>query len=69
MVPSPQHRHIQQSANMLRDKSMLLKLENIIVFTTIFISYFKARRIVGVPGLCVFQLQMMETHDPNQLNQ
>jgi hypothetical protein len=31
MVPSP--RHQQQSANMLRDKNMLLRLENIIVFT------------------------------------
>ncbi len=26
MVPSPRHRHIQQLANMLRDKSMLFKL-------------------------------------------
>jgi hypothetical protein len=33
MVPSSQHRHIQQLANLLRDKSMLTKLENIIVFT------------------------------------
>jgi hypothetical protein len=33
MVPSPWHHCIQQLANMLRDKSMLLKLENIIVFT------------------------------------
>jgi hypothetical protein len=33
MVPSLQHCHIQQSAIMLRDKSMLLKLENVIVFT------------------------------------
>jgi hypothetical protein len=33
MVLFSQHRHIQQFANMLRDKSMLLKLENIIVFT------------------------------------
>jgi hypothetical protein len=33
MVPSPRHRCTQQLANMLRDKSMLLKLENIIVFT------------------------------------
>jgi hypothetical protein len=33
MVPSSRHCHIQQLANMLRDKSMLLKLENIIVFT------------------------------------
>ncbi len=31
MVPSPWHRHIQQLANMLRGKSMLLKQENIIV--------------------------------------
>jgi hypothetical protein len=33
MTPSPQHRHIQYLANMLHDKSMSLKLENIIVFT------------------------------------
>ncbi len=32
MVPFPRHRRIQQSANMLHNKSMLLKLENIIVF-------------------------------------
>jgi hypothetical protein len=45
MVPSSWHCHMQQLPNMLRDKSMLLKLENIIVFT--FISYLKAQRIVG----------------------
>jgi hypothetical protein len=33
MVPSPQHRCIQQLASMLRNKSMLLKLDNIIAFT------------------------------------
>jgi hypothetical protein len=33
MVPSSQYPHIQQLANMMRNKSMLLKLENIIVFT------------------------------------
>ncbi len=33
MVSSPRQHRIQQLANMLRDKSMLLKLENIIVFT------------------------------------
>ncbi len=33
MVPSFRHRHIQQLANMLRNKSMSLKLDNIIVFT------------------------------------
>jgi hypothetical protein len=33
MVLSPRHHCIQQLANMLRDKSMSLKLENIIVFT------------------------------------
>jgi hypothetical protein len=35
MVPSFRHHHVQQQqlANMLYDKSMLLKLDNIIVFT------------------------------------
>jgi hypothetical protein len=33
MVPSPRHYRIQQLANMLHDKSMSLKLENIVVFT------------------------------------
>jgi hypothetical protein len=33
MVPSPWHRRIQQLANMLCNNSMLLKLENSIVFT------------------------------------
>jgi hypothetical protein len=33
MVPSSRHRRMQQLANMLRNKSMSLKLENIIVFT------------------------------------
>jgi hypothetical protein len=33
MVPSPRHHYIHESANMLRDKSMLLKQENIIIFT------------------------------------
>ncbi len=33
MVPSPQHGCIQQLANILHDKSMLLKLEDIIVST------------------------------------
>ena len=55
MVPSSRHCHIQQLANMLRGKSMLLKLENIIVF--LFSSYFKARRIVEVLCLCVCRLR------------
>jgi hypothetical protein len=33
IVPSPRHCHIQQFANMLHNKPMPLKLENIIVFT------------------------------------
>jgi hypothetical protein len=37
MVPPPdalsQRRRTQQSANMMRDKSMAFKLDNIIVFT------------------------------------
>ena len=32
MVPPPRRRRTQQSANMLRDNSMSLKLENIIVY-------------------------------------
>jgi hypothetical protein len=31
--PPPQRRHTQQSANMMRDKSMSFKLDNIIVIT------------------------------------
>jgi hypothetical protein len=48
----PRHRRIQRSANILCDKSMSLKLQNIIVFT-IFISYFKAQRIVDMSYLCL----------------
>jgi hypothetical protein len=33
MVPSPQRRRTQQSTNMIGDKSMLLKVEDVIVFT------------------------------------
>jgi hypothetical protein len=33
LVPSPQHHHIQQLANMLHDNSVIKTLENIIVFT------------------------------------
>jgi hypothetical protein len=36
MVPSPQHRRIQQLANMLQNKSMSLKLENVIVLLCIY---------------------------------
>jgi hypothetical protein len=33
MVPRPRRCHKQQSTNMMRDKSMPFKLDNIIVFT------------------------------------
>jgi hypothetical protein len=33
MVPHPRHRRTQKSANMISDKSMLFKVEDIIVFT------------------------------------
>jgi hypothetical protein len=33
MVPRPRRRRTQQSGNMMRNKSMSLKLEDIIVFT------------------------------------
>ena len=45
MVPHSQRRDNQQSANMLCDKSMSFKLENIL-FITIFINYLMARRTV-----------------------
>jgi len=35
MVPPPQRRRTQQSANMMRDKSMSFKLDNIIVITNL----------------------------------
>jgi hypothetical protein len=41
MVPSPRHCRIQQLANMLRNKSMSLKLENIIVFTMYLLAIFR----------------------------
>jgi hypothetical protein len=39
IVPFPRHRHIQQLANMLRDKSMSLKVENIIVSLCIYLLF------------------------------
>ncbi len=53
MVPSSGHRYIHQIANMLHSNSISLTLENIVVFTIVFISYFKARPIVDAPCLCV----------------
>jgi hypothetical protein len=41
MVPSPRHRCIQKLANMLRNKSMLLRLENIIVCTVYLLAIFR----------------------------
>jgi hypothetical protein len=41
MVPFPRHCRIQQLANMLHDKSMLLKLENIIVFTIYLLAFLR----------------------------
>jgi hypothetical protein len=49
MVPSPQHRCIQQLTNMLRDKSMSLKLENIIVFTVYLLAILKHN---ALPPFC-----------------
>jgi hypothetical protein len=54
MVPPPRRRRIRQSANMLRDKSILLKLENKIVL--LFISYLKAWCIVSTCRACVSRL-------------
>jgi hypothetical protein len=51
MVPRPRRRRTQQSTNMMRDKSMLFKLDNIIVL--LFISYVMARRVVDTACLCL----------------
>ncbi len=66
MVPPPRRRCIHQSANILCDKSMSLKLKNIIVLL-LFISYVKSRRIVDTlcRCACVCQLrQMMKSGAP-----
>jgi hypothetical protein len=55
MVPSSQHRHIQQLANMLRDRSMSLKLENIIVFTIYWIAILRHDELL-MRGACVCRL-------------
>jgi hypothetical protein len=52
MVPSLQHRHIQQLANMLHDKSVV-KTRKILLFLYVFISYFKAQSIIHAPCLSV----------------
>jgi hypothetical protein len=57
MVPFPRHQHIQQLANMLRDKPMLLKLENNIDFTMYLLAFFKAQHIVDAPSLSVCGLR------------
>jgi hypothetical protein len=46
MVPHSQRQDIQQSANMLCDKSMSFKLERI-YYLLLFINYLMARRIVN----------------------
>jgi hypothetical protein len=69
MVPRPQRRRIQQSANMLRDKYMSLKQK--IYVLLLFISYLKAHRIVDAPCMCVphFLLHgMMISCDLNRPN-
>jgi hypothetical protein len=53
MVPSPQHRRIQQLANMLRNKSMFLKLENIIVFTMYLLAILRHDALL-MRNACVF---------------
>ncbi len=52
MVPSPRHCCIQQLANMLRNKSVI-KIREYYCFYYVFISYFKAQRIIGAPCLSV----------------
>jgi len=51
MIPRLRRRRTQQSTNMIVDKSMLLKVEDIIVL--LFISYVMARRVVDASCLCL----------------
>jgi hypothetical protein len=64
MVPSPRHRGIQQSANMLHNKSVA-KTREYSCFYHVFISYFKARRIVNEPCLSVCGLCGAESIIPS----
>ncbi len=60
MVPSPRHHCIQQSANMLRDKSVV-KTREYCCFNYVFISYLKAQRIIYAPCLSVCGLRSAES--------
>ena len=52
MVPRPRCHHTQQSANMMRDKSILLKLEdNIIVY---YLSPMQRHTTLMTDALCLF---------------
>jgi hypothetical protein len=53
MVPSPWHCRIQQLANMLRNKSMLLKSKNILVFTMYLIAILRHDASL-MPHACMF---------------
>ena len=50
IVPRPWRRRTQQSVNMMRDKSVSLKLEDVIFL--LFISYVKALRVVSMFACC-----------------
>jgi hypothetical protein len=60
MVPSPQHRHKQQLANMLRNKTVI-KTREYYCFYYVFISYFKAQHIIDAPCLSVCGLRGAES--------
>ncbi len=53
MVPSPGHCRMQQLANMLCNRCMLLKLEKFFTFSIHYSSYSKARHIVNLGCQCV----------------
>ncbi len=56
MAPSPRHRRVQQFANMLRNKPVV-KTREYYCFYYVFISFFKAQRIVDAPCLSVCWLR------------
>ena len=57
MVPSPQHHRIQQLANMLHNKSMSLKLENIISFTMYLLAILRQEHCQRAMPVCLRAVQ------------
>ena len=67
MVPRPRRRRTQQSANMISDKSVLFKVEDVIFL--LFISYVMARHVIEASStrrVCVCLLRRLPLADFGQ---